>query len=337
MTGQIAQKLDFTRKLVLSMVGTALFATPVMLGLAHVVQVHAQVATDNPARDIAGKKSISETPPHAKSDEAPAPDKAYVPTMTFDVASVRKSTIGPGGSFPSGDFSPPNSSHVRLMNYPLKFLVAVWAYGVPFHEIEGMSKELEMTEFDVEAKSDRATDERLANLTKEQVRLEHKHMFQALLEERFKLKARWETRNGASYDLVVAKAGKLNSTGAPPSAEELKYLGDRPIPRLYTPNMDFAPHPFGGAMYIGHGATIADIVQILSAKFERPVVDKTGLTGKYDFTIKLHREQLSDNKIGDLWPPLEKAIQDELGLKLAPSRGPVRKLIVDHVEMPSEN
>lgn len=194
-----------------------------------------------------------------------------------------------------------------------------------------------MREFDVEAKSDSATDERLAKLPKEQVRLEHKHMFQVLLEDRFKLKAHWETRESAAYELVVAKAGKLKSTGDPPSAEELKYLGDRPIPRIYTANMDFAPHPFNGGMYIGHGATITDIVQLLSAKFERPVVDKTGLTGNYDFTIKQYRDRQSDNTIGDLWPPLEKAIQEELGLKLVPSRGSARKLIVDHVQMPSEN
>ncbi len=314
MCQHIGRKVGWTKKLLLAGTGIAALALPITIGFLNAPSIKAQTQT-----------------PVASN-----PDAAYMPTMTFDVASVRESKKNPHGSFASGDFSPQNSSHIRLTNYPVKFLVAVWAYGVQFHEIEGIPKELEMTEFNVEAKSDSATDERLAKLTKEQVRLEQKHMFQALLAERFKMKAHWETRNGDSYELVVVKAGRLKSTGASPSAEELNYLGDRPIPRLYTSTVDFAQFS-ASSMFIGHGATIADIVQSLSASFGGPVVDKTGLTGKYDFIIKKSRIRLSEQEFDDPFPPLEKAIQDELGLKLVPSHGPVQRLIIDHIEKPSEN
>jgi bla regulator protein blaR1 len=314
MCQHIGSKVGWTKKLLLAGTGIAALALPITIGFLNAPSIKAQT----------------------QMLVASNPDAAYVPTMTFDVASVRESKKNPGGSFASGDFSPQNSSHIRLTNFPLKFLVPIWAYGVHLHEIEGIPKELEMIEFDVEAKSDSATDERLAKLTKEQVWLEHKHMFQALLAERFKMKAHWETRNGDTYELVVEKAGRLKSTGAPPSAEELKYLGDRTIPRLYKATVDFAQFSTA-SMLIGHGATIADIVQYLSALFGGPVVDKTGLTGKYDFNLKAYRTRLSEQGFDDPFPPLEKAILDELGLKLVPSHGPVQRLIIDHIEKPSEN
>ena len=263
-----------------------------------------------------------------------ASDAAYVPTMTFDVASVRESKVDvQGGFMVGGGFLPQNSSHVRLMNNSVLNLL-VWAYPVKSHQIEGIPRQLESTMFNVEAKSDSATDERLTKLTKEQVRLEQAHMFQVLLAERFKLKMHWEPRNDATYDLVVAKAGKLKSTGAPPSAEELKNFGEHPIPPLYQHGDSRR-----GFDYTAHGATTRDIAQMLSVQFGRPVADKTGLTGKYDFNLKTYQVRSSERKDEETnpWPPLEMAIQDQLGLKLVPSHGPVQMLIIDHIERPSEN
>jgi uncharacterized protein (TIGR03435 family) len=252
--------------------------------------------------------------------------------MKFEVASVRESQVDLAGRVSiGGSFSPLNSSRLRLINNSLMNLL-IWAYGVAPHQIEGIPAEFSnWTMFNVEAKSDEATDERLATLTNEQLQLEHMHMMQALLEERFKLKVHWETRNVEAYDLVVAKAGKLKSTGAPPSDEELKKFGDRPLYQHGDSRRGFE--------YTAHGATTADIARMLSGQFGRPVADKTRLTGKYDFNLKTYQVRLSDRKEGEMnpWPPLEIAIQDELGLKLVTTNGATRKLIVDHVEKPSEN
>jgi uncharacterized protein (TIGR03435 family) len=268
----------------------------------------------------------------ASSLPASAP---YVPTMTFDVASVRESKPDMNAGFiaDAGGFQPPNSSNLRLQNYDLLNLIRS-AYEVNPRLIEGIPRDFVWAFFNVEAKSDSATDAKLAKLTKEQVRLEQEHMMQVLLAVRFKLKVHWETRDGQAYDLVVSKAGRLQSSGTGPSAEELKRFGDRPIPPLYQKGSSMR-----GFEYIGHGATTDEIASMLAMQMGRPVSDKTGLNGKYDFDLKYYQTKASDRKDDETnpWPPLETAIQDQLGLKLAASHGPGRFLVIDHIEKPSEN
>jgi uncharacterized protein (TIGR03435 family) len=262
---------------------------------------------------------------------------AYVPTMTFDVASVRESKPDmQRGFIVNGGFTPTNSSNLRLLNNSVTNLV-MWAYPANGYQVEGysnISKDVGRAVFNVEAKSDRASDERLATLSKEQVRLEQQHMMQVLLAERFNLKVHWETRDTKTYDLVVAKAGKLQSTGAPPSAEEVAAWGDRGVPPLYQHGSSMH-----GFEYIAHGATTKDIAEMLGGQFGHPVNDKTGVTGKYDFDLKSYQVRAEDRKDDETnpWPPLGTAIQDQLGLKLVMSHGPVQVLVIDHMEKPSEN
>jgi uncharacterized protein (TIGR03435 family) len=82
-----------------------------------------------------------------------------------------------------------------------------------------------------------------------------------------------------------------------------------------------------------------DLAETLARQFSRPVVDKTGLKGKYDFTLHYHDARLSDRSADDQdpTPPLDMAIQDQLGLKLEPAKGPIQLLVIDHIEKPSEN
>jgi uncharacterized protein (TIGR03435 family) len=254
--------------------------------------------------------------------------------MTFDVTSVRESKPDANAGFRvGGGFQPPNSGNLRLENNGFMNLI-LWAYEVNPHLIEGIPRDLAWATFNVEAKADGETDAKLAKLTKEQVRLEQEHMMQGLLAERFKLKAHWETRDGLAYDLVVSKAGRLQSSGAGPSAEELKRFGDRPIPSLYQQGDSRY-----GFHYIAHGATTHDIASMLAMQMGRPVSDKTALSGKYDFDLKYYQTKASDRKDDETnpWPPLETAIQDQLGVKLVTSHAPVRYLVIDHIEKPSEN
>jgi uncharacterized protein (TIGR03435 family) len=319
--------MGWTKRLFLTGIGIGVLAVPIMIGLLNAPVIKAQ--TQKPAES---KNPISGTTSTSNAEAAPAPDAVYVPTMTFDVTSVREVNPDPQGGFFVG-FAPQDSSRVRLTNNHLLNLV-MWAYDVKPYQIEGIQRLFGGTMFNVEAKTDSATDKRLATLTKEQVRLEQAHMRQALLAERFKLKVHWETRNGEAYDLIVAKAGRLKSTGELPSAEEMKKFGDRPIPPLYQQGDSRR-----GFEYTAHGATIANIAQMLSGQFGRPVADKTGLTGKYYFNLKYYQVLESQRKDDETnpWLPLETAIQDQLGLKLKPSHGPVQTLIIDHVEKPSEN
>lgn len=273
----------------------------------------------------------SATPPAASTPAS----QAYVPTMTFDVASVRETKHeGPGFFRVGGGFEPPEGGTLRLVNSNLSN-VLFWAYGSDAaRRVEGIPRDFFPLTFNVEAKCGSATEERLAKLTREQIELEHQHMVQALLADRFQLKAHAELRESRTYDLVVAKAGRLRSTGAAPSADELKGFGNHPIPTLYQRG-----DTRRGFEYVAHGASMDDIVEQLKGQLGTTVTDKTGLIGKYDFILPYYQIHTDDRKDDETnpWLPLETAIQNELGLKLVPTRGKIQVLVVDHVEKPSEN
>jgi uncharacterized protein (TIGR03435 family) len=256
---------------------------------------------------------------------------AYVPTMTFEVASIRQSP--PADSYVVGGSFSPHSSSFRATNFNVANLLAI-AYDVRWDQILGLPNWLAM--FNVQAKSDSAADQRLAQLSKDQEKMEQQHMLQTLFADRFKLKIHWETRQGPTYDLVVAKKGPKMQLmkGDPSSAEERKVWGDRPIPPLYQRGDSRV-----GFNFVAHGCSMNELGETLAGQFGHPVVDKTGLKGKYDFTVHYHDTRLSDRTADDQdpTPPLDMAIQDQLRLKLEPSKGPIQLLVIDHIEKPSEN
>jgi uncharacterized protein (TIGR03435 family) len=267
------------------------------------------------------------------AQSTPPPASTYTPTMTFDVASVKHSKIPTSGSFVvGGGFNPNNSGNLILTNFDMPNLLAL-AYGVERNQIVDLRADIHDM-YVVEAKLDDTDNQKLAKLTSVQIDLEHAHMLQTLLADRFHLKAHWEDRPGETYDLVVAKPGKLSATVVPPTAEELKDFGDHPIPPLYQ-----SGDGVRGYEYIAHAASAADIASMLTMQFGKPVNDKTNLTGKYYFDLKYHNLFPDDrgNDDPNVWPPLDTAIHDQLGLKIIPSHGNVHVLVIDHIEPLTEN
>jgi uncharacterized protein (TIGR03435 family) len=90
---------------------------------------------------------------------------------------------------------------------------------------------------------------------------------------------------------------------------------------------------------------IADLALLLTLSAGRMVVDKTGLTGQYDFELKWTPDSWGPVAEEFSWllpesvsgPSIFTAVQEQLGLKLVPSKGPVDVLVIDHIEQPSEN
>jgi uncharacterized protein (TIGR03435 family) len=277
-----------------------------------------------------GQAGAATTPGSSLSANAP-----YVATMTFDVASVRenKDIDVHAGFMMSGHFVGRTTTY-RAANWPIENLIND-AYGVDRYQIVGAPEWPWPTFFMIEAKGDSEADAKLAALTAEQQRAEQAHMVQALLEERFNLKTHWETRVGDVYNLVVAKGGpRLGAQGSmPPSAEELKMFGNRPLPPLdqKRDGQEFD--------YVAHGCPMGVLVRSLTLQFGRPVIDKTGLTGKYDFVLKYKGRWDRDRPADDMdpTPPMDRALQEELGLKVEGAKGPIRVLVIDHIEKPSEN
>jgi uncharacterized protein (TIGR03435 family) len=259
---------------------------------------------------------------------------SYVPTMTFDVASVRENKdIDPHTGFTvDGDFVS-HTTTFRATNWDIENLIT-FAYGVDRYQLVSLPKWPWPTMFVIEAKGEGSADAKFATLTSEQQATERRHMIQVLLEQRFNLKTHWDTREGDIYNLVVARSGpKLRAEGsAPPSPEELK-VGERPAPPLYQKNDG------QGYDFVAHGCSMSELVATLTGQFGRPVIDRTQLTGKYDFVLRYKGRWDRDRDASDLdpMPPLDRALQEELGLKLESSKGLIKVLVIDRITKPSEN
>jgi len=267
--------------------------------------------------------------------QAGAAAAPYQATMTFDVASVRENkNADPNlGITISGEFVP-HTTMFRAMNWSINNLVG-FAYGANGSQIVGVPKWTWPTVFVIEATGDSEANAKIAALTQEQQLAEQRHMLQVLLEERFKLKTHWETKQGDVYNLVVSKGGPRLAAGGtlPPSADEWKNFGDRPVPALYQKNDG------QGYDFVAHGCSMGQWVEMLTAQFGRPVIDKTGLTGHYDFVLKYKGRWERDRNADDLdpTPPMDRALPQQLGLKVEAAKGPVTLLVIDHIEKPTDN
>jgi uncharacterized protein (TIGR03435 family) len=267
-------------------------------------------------------------PPSSLSANSP-----YVASMTFDVVSVRESKPNLDKGFMVGGGFDGNSSSLRMTNNSIKNML-VLAYGLSWYQLQGLPDWTHGAMYNVQAKSDDATDAKLAILTKEEAGLERQHMMQVLLADRFNLKTHWETREGLVYNLVVAKGeAKMHAGGSlPPSAEELRGFGDGKMPEIHQRG---GKH---GYEFMGHNCHMASLTEILGELMANDVIDKTGLTGTYDFDLQ-YSQAPDARREGDptLWPPVSDAVEEQLGLKLERAKGPVKRLVVDHIDQPSQN
>jgi uncharacterized protein (TIGR03435 family) len=229
----------------------------------------------------------------------------------FEVASVKRNTTN-GAS----DTVPRRSGDRVIMHNTRLANIVTYTYHIKrAYEMAGNCELPEGWDWlDVEAKVEGSPGD-------DEIRL----MFQTLLEDRFHLKVHRETREMALYDLMIAKGGPRLT----PASENSKITVDgRPIPKGSRGVLGV-----DGGHLVGKGATIAEMVDTLCIMMRGPVEDRTGLPGTYDYDVLYARE----NKPNDMGPALPAAIQNELGLKLARSKGLVEVLVIDQVEKPSEN
>lgn len=284
---------------------------------------------------LAAPSSLGQTSAATTQTPAMPASASYVPTMTFDVASVRENKdLDPRVGITVSGWFIPHTTTFRATNWRIDNLISN-AYGIDESQIEGSPKWPWPTVFVIEAKGDGEENAKIAALTEEQQSAEQQHMLQALLEDRFNLKTHWETKEADIYHLVVAKGGpKLSAPGLMPlSSDELKNFGDHPVPPIYQKNDGH------GYDFIAHGCSMDQLVVILTSQFGRPVTDKTGLTGKYDFVLKYKGRWDQDRPADDMdpMPPMDRALTEQLGLKVEAAKGPKKVLVIDHIDKPSPN
>jgi uncharacterized protein (TIGR03435 family) len=252
----------------------------------------------------------------------------------FDVVSVKPNKSDGGGMrimFNTDGYSATNVS--------AKLLIQV-AYGIRQDLISGGPGWADTTRYDFDAKVAGPDVDALKKLSPEQRR----SMLQPALADRFKLKVHNETKQLPVYELVVVKSGSKLKEATP---------GDKYANGFKGPNgaggagmMRMAP-----GQLTGQGIPIGTVVNMLAQQLHQTIIDKTGLTGKYDLELNWTPEQGSDPmfKAPDgsqhnteaatdaSGPSIFTAVQEQLGLKLQSTKGPVETLVIDHIEMPSEN
>jgi uncharacterized protein (TIGR03435 family) len=232
--------------------------------------------------------------------------------LTFDVATIRLSDANARNG---GIKALPGGNGYSAKNVPVKLMISLM-YRVPMRQISGEPDWVANDRYDIEARTDGSYN------------IDDLHtMFQNLLADRFNLKFHIDTKEGNVYALMLDGSGlKMKVNNSPQ---------DYKVPVTYGPD---------GA--IGSRVPMPYLCWWLGEELrnsKRPVIDLTGLTGNYDFTLSympdlppdVSKENLSP-EVRDR-PTIFEAVKQQLGLKLVPQKGPVDYYVIDHIDRPSDN
>ena len=248
--------------------------------------------------------------------------------LTFDAISVRPAAEGGRPNFVIGP-----TGRLTVTAWAVKPMIQK-AYDIPGFFVSGGPNWINFDRYDIEAKADDAE-----GVTADERNAYQKRMLartRGLLADRFQLMLRGEKKELAGYALTVAKAGpKLEvSRESTPVVEGLMNPdGSKRAGILARGGARNAQGRFlGGATMKGQMATMAMLADMLTRNLGRPVEDKTGLMGTYDFAIEFAPE-VDDSGSA---PTLVTALQ-QLGLRLESAKVPIETLVIDKVEKPSEN
>jgi len=245
-----------------------------------------------------------------------------LPPMAADAnPSFEVATIKPSQPDRPGKLFGVQGSHFRTINTTLADMIK-FAYGVQDKQIIGAPSWVESDKFDIEAQPDAP-----GAPNKDQVSM----MMQKLLTDRFQMKFHKDTKELPAYVLTAAKTGQKMTKSEVPDQ----------LPGLFFTNIS-------PATLTVRNATMDDVCHLFqSAVLDRPVVDQTGITGKWNFLLKWTADESQFSGMGvkvpppsdaaDAPPPLFTAIQEQIGLKLDAGKAQIPVLVIDKVEKPSAN
>ena len=310
LSGSIADELSAAKKMTLTAIGLAAFAAPILIGFLNAPAIRAQ--------------------------------SARAATPKFEVVSIkpcvfRQHTVS--DMAPQGNSTPGN---LRTGCFPLNdahgtgFIRGAYASN-PFTPITGGPSWIHSAAYEINARAEGSPSVRTMNGP----------MMRVLLEEYFHLKIHQQIAEGPVFFLRVTRGGpKLHSFPEGSCTPNDTATGELPPGQNYCKSMMTARTP---ASIEAEGSTLDEFSEMLFPFLGRPVVNKTGLTGRFNMRIEFSRE-------GTILPsprPIEpddgrspaseptdsifNALQQQLGLKLEPAKGPVETFVIDHIERPAGN
>jgi bla regulator protein blaR1 len=305
------RELGGARRLLLGGLGTAVILVPVIFGFVDAPRVSAGL------QDPTG-------PTH----------------YSFEVATVK-----PGESGSQQRMLWLEAGKLTAKNMPLKDLI-MFAYDAKStSQISGLPEWANSATYTIDAKEDEATAKALDKLPRDPRNQQIRLMLQGLLEDRFHLKVSHAEKELPVYALVVAKGGPKLKASAPDPPQEANAPAPSPgdLPKMRNRIM-MGPGSVDAAD-IPMDDFASGILSRLPETGDRVVVNKTGLAGKYDFTLKWTPESAprpgtpeADNGMPDTnTPGLFTALEEQLGLKLESQKGSVETLVIDSVDRPTPN
>ncbi len=332
MSEHVARKLDLRRKLLLTVAAALAIAVPIVTGAASATPARPQSQPDS---------AVAPSAAFDKASITPSVDLAQMPAYAGQKTHIVRMMFGQDGFFANG---------VTLRS------VIEEAYGVQDNQIVGGPAWLNSATFDIQANIDNS-DSAKSGFPPD--RRKFQKMLRTLLAERAKLTLHTESRELPSYELVVAEGGPTLQASSPDDALALPDpapgTGKSFFLRTVQVGSDGQPLRMHGmrmqmdqGQVVGmaaQGVSTADFASQLSRQIGAAVVDKTGLTGTYNFNLQWKHSD--DETAGSTDNPsaensgssssLLTAIQEQLGLKLEPHQGPTQVLVIDHIEKPAEN
>jgi uncharacterized protein (TIGR03435 family) len=250
----------------------------------------------------------------AQGQSAAAATSESVPVPSFEVTTIKPDASTNGGS------SGLSKGRFTAADVTIRGLLRFEAFMIADARIAGGPKWMDSARFDIDAKLDPEDAQRIDSLPFNQRNAAKQAVIQKMLADRFQLKTHWEDREQSVYEIVVAKGGaKLQ-----PSSEK----------------RGFGWSLTGGKL-TATDATLSQVADLFTQgaadELGRVVVDRTGIAGAFDISLKWAPSTGAASPDVPTGPSLFTAIQEQLGLKLEPAKAPVRVLVVDQLEMPSEN
>lgn len=251
------------------------------------------------------------------------------PAQEFEVASIKPAAPDARGTY----VRTTEGGRVNIVNMPLKEMITL-AYRIQPYQILGGPAWTSTARYDISAKPEKAPKDGELQL-----------MLQALLKDRFQLALKRETRELPVYAMVLAKKDGALGPNLVESKEGSCVAPDRNAPpkpgQRNCGQQMMSPRSLKAV-----SAPMSQVIPMLARMLGRTVVDKTGLTGKYDIDLQWTPDETqlammppearaaASDASG---PSIFTALQEQLGLKLESQKGPVEVFVVERAEKPSEN